>query len=84
MKKLDVFIIHFTESMNPMNLSTEYQRSAILWGCRNLVNYVSGAYSPVKGRDNSNKLPKQQELNTGLEFILCEHRSRNTALPLGA
>lgn len=82
-RKLDVFTKHFIESMNPMNLSTEYLRSTIHWGYSHVVNCVSGAYSPVKGRDNFNNLPKQQELNTGLDFILSEHRGRDNALCLG-
>jgi len=30
-----------------------------------------------------NNLPKQQELNTGLDFVLGEHRGAKTALCLG-
>lgn len=71
-RKLDVFIIHLIESMSPMSLSTEDLRSTVHWGYRNIVNCVSGPYSPLKGRDDSNNVTKQQELNTGLEPMLLE------------
>lgn len=58
-RKLDVFTIHFIESMNLMNLGTEYLWSTRHWGYGNIVKRVSGAHGPAKGRDNSNNLPKQ-------------------------